>query len=306
MTKISQYSALPGDLANGDLFDLSEDQGGGAFASKSVSYLQLKTNLNSDLSFSNTIYTADGVLAGNRIVDGGAPTPDFSFTNLGSFSVGATSSIAFNTDKLYIDIATGYVGIGTITPSIDLEIAGQVKITGGTPGASKVLTSDANGLATWQAVTEETTTASNVGAGGVGVFKQKTGVDLEFKKINAGSGKITITDDTVNNEVDINVDETQFTTTFYSNDGTLGGARTVNMNSLALGFTNASAGVAIGTATANAVAILDLTSTTEGFLPPRMTTTQRDAISAIAGLVIYNSTTNKLQCHNGATWNDLF
>jgi|TARA_R110002020_G_scaffold102076_2_gene239971 hypothetical protein len=306
MTKISQYSALPGDLANGDLFDLSEDQGGGAFASKSVSYLQLKTNLNSDLSFSNTIYTADGVLAGNRIIDGGAPTPDLSFTNLGAFALSATASIAFNTNKIYLDVATGNVGIGTATPGATLEVTGQVKITGGTPGASKVLTSDANGLATWQAVTEETTTASNVGAGGVGVFKQKTGVDLEFKKINAGSGKITITDDTVNNEVDINVDETQFTTTFYSNDGTLGGARTVNMNSLALGFTNASAGVAIGSATANAVAILDLTSTTEGFLPPRMTTTQRDAIAALAGLVIYNSTTNKLQCHNGTTWNDLF
>ena len=49
----------------------------------------------------------------------------------------------------------------------------------------------------------ETNTASNVGTAGVGVFKQKAGEDLEFKKINAGSAKITITDDTSNNEVDI-------------------------------------------------------------------------------------------------------
>lgn len=48
-------------------------------------------------------------------------------------------------------------------------------------------------------------TASNVGVGGVGVFKQKTGVDLEFKNINAGSSKVTITDDTGNDEVDIDV-----------------------------------------------------------------------------------------------------
>lgn len=47
--------------------------------------------------------------------------------------------------------------------------------------------------------------ASNVGAGGVGVFKQVAGTDLEFKKINAGSSKVTITDDTGNNEVDIDV-----------------------------------------------------------------------------------------------------
>lgn len=51
----------------------------------------------------------------------------------------------------------------------------------------------------------EANTASNVGTAGVGVFKQKTGVDLEFKKINAGSNKVTITDDTGNNEVDIDV-----------------------------------------------------------------------------------------------------
>ncbi len=57
----------------------------------------------------------------------------------------------------------------------------------------------------------EVNTASNVGTSGIGLFKQKIGVDLEFKKVNAGSNKITITDDTVNNKVDINVNEANFT-----------------------------------------------------------------------------------------------
>lgn len=43
----------------------------------------------------------------------------------------------------------GNVGIGTTTPTAKLEIAGQIKITGGTPLANRVLTSDATGLATW-------------------------------------------------------------------------------------------------------------------------------------------------------------
>lgn len=43
----------------------------------------------------------------------------------------------------------GNVGISTSSPTAKLEVAGQVKITGGTPGAGKVLTSDANGLASW-------------------------------------------------------------------------------------------------------------------------------------------------------------
>ena len=49
----------------------------------------------------------------------------------------------------------------------------------------------------------ETNTASNIGTAGVGIFDGKVGEDLQFKKLNAGSSKITITDDTSNNEVDI-------------------------------------------------------------------------------------------------------
>jgi hypothetical protein len=45
---------------------------------------------------------------------------------------------------------SGDVGIGTSAPGARLEVSGQVKITGGTPAAGKVLTSDANGLASWQ------------------------------------------------------------------------------------------------------------------------------------------------------------
>jgi len=53
----------------------------------------------------------------------------------------------------------------------------------------------------------EANTASNVGVGGVGIFKQKNGLDLEFKKLNAGSNKVSINDDTGNNEVDIDVND---------------------------------------------------------------------------------------------------
>ena len=44
----------------------------------------------------------------------------------------------------------GNVGIGVIDPDAKLEINGQIKITGGSPDAGKVLTSDGTGLATWE------------------------------------------------------------------------------------------------------------------------------------------------------------
>ena len=37
-----------------------------------------------------------------------------------------------------------------------------------------------------------------------------------------------------------------------------------------------------------------------------MTTTERNSLTPSAGMVIYNSSTNKLQCYNGSSWNDLF
>jgi hypothetical protein len=59
----------------------------------------------------------------------------------------------------------------------------------------------------------------------------------------------------------------------------------------------------VGTHTPNASSILDLTSTEKGFLPPRMTTTQMDAIvTPTAGLIIYNSTTKNLYQYNGTKW----
>ena len=64
----------------------------------------------------------------------------------------------------------GNVGIGmTTAPGAKLEVAGQVKITGGTPGTNKVLTSDTVGLASWTdlssfGVTSVTGTANQITA----------------------------------------------------------------------------------------------------------------------------------------------
>jgi hypothetical protein len=58
--------------------------------------------------------------------------------------------------------------------------------------------------------------------------------------------------------------------------------------------------VGIGTTTPEASAALDITSTTKGLLPPRMTTNERDLISSAAtGLIVFNTTLNTLQINEG-------
>jgi uncharacterized protein (TIGR02145 family) len=53
-------------------------------------------------------------------------------------------------------------------------------------------------------------------------------------------------------------------------------------------------------------AILDVSSTTKGFLPPRMTTAERDAIVSPAdGLLIFNTTTGCLNFSNNTNWHTL-
>ena len=64
--------------------------------------------------------------------------------------------------------------------------------------------------------------------------------------------------------------------------------------------------VGIGTKNPAPSAALDVTSTTKGFLPPRLTTAQRDAITSPAhGLTIYNTSANCLQLWNGSGWFNL-
>ena len=64
--------------------------------------------------------------------------------------------------------------------------------------------------------------------------------------------------------------------------------------------------VGIGTTTPNSSALLDLTSTTKGLLPPRMTSAQRDAIATPAsGLVIYNTSNTRYEYYNGSGWTSL-
>jgi hypothetical protein len=66
---------------------------------------------------------------------------------------------------------------------------------------------------------------------------------------------------------------------------------------------NTSGNISIGTTTEVASAQFQIESTTKGFLPPRMTTTQKNAIASPAtGLMVYDTTLNLISVYNGTIW----
>lgn len=81
---------------------------------------------------------------------------------------------------------------------------------------------------------------------------------------------------------------------FYT--AAVGGTATIKM------ILNSSGTLVIGTSTVDTSALFQVDSTTKGFLPPRMTTTQKNAISSPAtGLVVFDITLGKL-CIFSTTW----
>jgi uncharacterized protein (TIGR02145 family) len=71
---------------------------------------------------------------------------------------------------------------------------------------------------------------------------------------------------------------------------------------------NINAQIGIGTTNPEASSKLDISSPNKGFLPPRMSTAQRDAINGgvfAEGLVVYNTDDNCLNFYNGSAWVNL-
>lgn len=140
-----------------------------------------------------------------------------------------------------------------------------------------------------------TTGSRNTGMGALSGNDVLGGSDNTFVGYNTGDG---ITTGAFNTIIGANV--TGLSASLVNNiiiaDGA--GNRRINVDG--------SGRVGIGTNTPSTAAQVDITSTTGGLLLPRMTSTQRDAISSPPdGLLIYNSTTNKAQIRAASAWVDL-
>jgi hypothetical protein len=155
---------------------------------------------------------------------------------------------------------------------------------------------------------------TSVGAIPADVFQIRSGgasaPNIIFSNTDAAP---VLTLDMINSRVGIGTTTPNVSLEVAGNIHVSGGDRTIfnrSNNSLAFGTNNsermrilAGGAIAVNTTTPNASALVDITSTTRGFLPPRMTGAQRDAISTpAAGLIVYNTTSNKINFYNGSAW----
>lgn len=113
--------------------------------------------------------------------NGLASAPAYSFagdTNMGMFRPAAdTLAFSTNSSEAIRIFSNGNVSIGSTTNSSKLRVDGQIMVVDGNQAAGKVLTSDANGLASWQTAP---------GAGGGTTILQAT-VNVNLPSIGATS-----------------------------------------------------------------------------------------------------------------------
>lgn len=192
-------------------------------------------------------------------------------SNAGSnFAIRAYSDAgALLNTPFFINRATGNVGINTLTGTAKLQVVG----TGATSATTALLVQNSSGNSSFTVLDNRNATfGADVTVAGTLNVTQDVGLT---NTVIFWSGGYQIRN-TANGFV--------FTGPSNSATGALG-----------LGMTS---GTGI-----NASAILQADSTTKGFLPPRMTTIQKNAIaSPLAGLVVYDSTLGKLCVRTASAW----
>lgn len=272
-----------------------------------------------------------------------ATTPTMRIASVGSLANTAnitfltgTSSSGGLSEKMRLT-GSGVLGVGTDAPTLaTLDVNGKIRARtiDSVTSPINVLTSDVNGVL-------QKTSLNSIGISGSGtsntipIFSSSS--VLSNSKMTVSSGTFAITD-TISTGGGVNLairnnnaggpfNYTTFTIrsnkdTVIGNIYTDGWGVQIPNRGMMIGTTTnhelhfetndvtkmvltTSGILGINTTNPSASAQLDVSSTTRGFLPPRMTTTQRDAISSpAAGLVIYNTTTSKLQVYT-TSWTDL-
>lgn len=244
---------------------------------------------NSVLIIDDTTGNITGPAAGFKIIGGTGTTADLSFqTTSGVGVTGADMHFLVGNNgatEAMVIMNGGFIGMGTAAPNSNLEVASQnnnfpfwvtAYNSAGTPFPGFV-GRGARGTMASPAQLNANDTLFAIAGRGYHSGNAFSGNSTGFIAIRAAEGFTSTAQGTY----------MDFATT--PNGST---ARAVAMTILGNG------NVGIGVTSPNTNAILDVSSTTKAFMPPRMTTTQKNAIaSPTAGMIVYDTTLSKLSVY---------
>jgi hypothetical protein len=260
---------------------------------------------------------------------GFAGNPVFSGAFLGTTNTEPLRLKTNSTERMIID-NTGHVGIGTSSPSSYLHISPSGSQSTGTSVFKITSNTGFGNLDLYNHSADGSFTMNNRFGTAISAFDVNSGLYDFYQPVRAFGGiRVLGSLTTANiggynwNTNSIYLDNPWVLTYQATGDGnnaltahrfTVLGAMQNGASNLA-SFDNGgsslftikmSGATSIGTIAPHASAELDVSSTSKGFLPSRMTTTQRNGISSPAeGLIIYNSVTHKLNVYTGSAWEEV-
>ena len=271
----------------------------------------------------------------------GGSTPPSGVSGAIQFSTG--SAFGSDSANLFWDDINKRLGVNTNAPNFPVDVVGEIRsttqVSAGASGINGVFavrrTSDGNVIGTFAANANEVVITEFTGQGGrldtgyattalkwIGTGSQpRVGIGFNGSVLATthikGSGSTSAT-------TSLLVQNSAGTELFrvYDNTGIVGaGARfgdvivgnyvfngtnireiSVNANALVMQATQGT-GVVMGTTTLDASAFLQVNSTTRGFLPPRMTTAQRNAIaSPVNSLIVFDTDLQNICYRRDGVW----